>query len=198
MAYDRKDAFYQRAKREGYRSRAAYKLEEIQKRTHVLAGAQRVIDLGAWPGGWLQVAGAHLGAKGRIVGVDRVAIDLLPNRKIQLLCADVADPELPGRILALLDGRADLLLSDLASKLTGVAPRDEAAAAELAEHTLRVAAACLKSGGALVLKTFGGDGAEETRAALAAAYRKVRLIRLQATRKGSAEAYLVATGFRGT
>lgn len=198
MAYDRKDAFYERAKREGYRSRAAFKLEEIQKRTRVLARGQRVVDLGAWPGGWLQVIVEHVGAKGRIVGVDRVAIDPLPNREIGILCADVADPKLPESILPLLEGRADVVLSDLAPKLTGIAPRDEAAALELAEHTLRVATACLKTGGALVLKTFGGSEAEETRAALAASYRKVRRLGLEATRKGSSELYLVATGFRGT
>ncbi len=197
MAYDRKDSFYERAKREGYRSRAAFKLEEIQKRTRVLARGQRVVDLGAWPGGWLQVIAEHVGAKGRIVGVDRVAIDPLPNRAIRLLNADVSDPNLPASILALLEGQADVVLSDLAPKLTGIAPRDEAAAAELAAHTLRVAAACLKTGGAIVLKTFGGDEAEETRAALVTSHRKVRRIGLTATRKGSSELYLVATGFRG-
>jgi len=197
VAYDRKDSFYERAKREGYRSRAAFKLEEIQKRTRVLARGQRVVDLGAWPGGWLQIIAQHVGAKGRIVGVDRVAIDPLPNREIRLLCSDVTDPELPESILTLLEGRADVVLSDLAPKLTGIAPRDEAAAAELAEHTLRVAAACLKTGGSIVLKTFGGSEAEVTRAALAASHRKVRRIGLAATRKGSSELYLVATGFRG-
>ena len=198
MAYDRKDSFYERAKREGYRSRAAFKLDEIQKRTRVLARGQRVVDLGAWPGGWLQVIAEHVGGKGRVVGVDRVAIDPLPNRTIRLLCADVTDPELPEHILAQLGGPADVVLSDLAPKLTGIAPRDEAAAAELAECTLRVAAACSKPGSAIVLKTFGGSGAEETRAALATSHRKVRRIGLAATRKGSSELYLVATGFRGT
>jgi 23S rRNA (uridine2552-2'-O)-methyltransferase len=197
VAYERKDAFYKRAKREGYRSRAAFKLEEIQKRTRVLARGQRVLDLGAWPGGWLQVAAEHVGPRGTVLGVDVVAIDKLPEPQVRLLRADVAAPELPERARELLGGPADVVLSDVAPKLTGIAPRDEAQAAELAEHTLRVAAAVLRPGGALVTKTFGGADAETTRAALAQAYRSVRLIRLAATRKGSSELYLVATGFRG-
>jgi 23S rRNA (uridine2552-2'-O)-methyltransferase len=198
VVYERKDAFYKRAKREGYRSRAAFKLEEIQKRTRVLARGQRVLDLGAWPGGWLQVAAEHVGPKGTVLGVDVVAIEQLPEPQVRLLRADVAAPDLPDRVRDLLGGPADVVLSDVAPKLTGIAPRDEAQAAELAEHTLRVAAAVLRPGGALVIKTFGGSDAETTRRALEKAHRSVRLIRLAATRKGSSELYLVATGYRGT
>lgn len=197
MAYERKDGFYRRAKREGYRSRAAFKLAEIHKRTRVLARAQRILDLGAWPGGWLQVAAGHVGARGCVVGVDLAAIDPLADPRIQVLRADVADATLPAQIRTLLGGAADVVLSDLAPKLTGIAPRDEARAAELAEHTIRIAIACGRPGSALVVKTFGGAEAEETRAALAARYTAVRLIHLTATRKGSSELYLVATGLRG-
>jgi 23S rRNA (uridine2552-2'-O)-methyltransferase len=197
VAYERKDGFYRRAKREGYRSRAAFKLAEIHKRTRVLGRAERILDLGAWPGGWLQVAAEHVGARGRVVGVDLAAIDPLADPRIQVLRGDVADPALPARVQALLGGPADVVLSDLAPKLTGIAPRDEARAAELSEHTLRIAATCSRPGSALVVKTFGGAEAEDTRAALATRYTAVRLIHLAATRKGSSELYLVATGFRG-
>jgi len=197
MAYERKDAFYKRAKREGYRSRAAFKLAEIQRRTRVLARGQRVLDLGAWPGGWLQVAAEHVGRQGRVVGVDLAAIDALAEPHVEVLRADVAADDLPARARALLGGPADVVLSDLAPKLTGIAPRDDAAAAELAEHTLRIADAVLAPGGALVAKTFGGADGEAVRRALAERFRSVRLIRLEATRKGSSELYLVATGRRG-
>lgn len=195
--YERKDARYRQAKREGYRSRAAYKLLEIERRARLIRRGDVVIDLGAWPGGWLQVAAELVGPQGRVLGVDVAPIDPLPLPQVLVLHADVADADLPARALALLERPADLVLSDLAPKLTGIAPRDQARAAELAAHACRLAAATLRPGGALVLKTFGGAEAEETRAALAAAYMNVRRIGLAATRKGSSELYLAATGYRG-
>jgi 23S rRNA (uridine2552-2'-O)-methyltransferase len=195
--YERKDALYRRAKRAGYRSRAAYKLLELQRRTRLIRPGDAVIDLGAWPGGWLQVATELAGVRGRVVGIDVTPIEPLASPAVVLLHADVADPDLPERALAALGRRADVVLADLAPKLTGVAPRDAVRAGELAEHALRLAAATLRPGGALVLKTFGGAGATEARAALGKAYASVRLIGLSATRKGSSELYVVATGYRG-
>jgi 23S rRNA (uridine2552-2'-O)-methyltransferase len=195
--YERKDALYRRAKSEGYRSRAAYKLAELQRRTGVLRSADAVIDLGAWPGGWLQVAADLVGPRGLLLGVDVVTIDPLPSAQVLLLRADVAEEDLPARALDLLGRSADVVLSDLAPKLTGIAPRDAARAAELAEHTLRFAAKALRPGGALVMKTFGGAEGEAVRTVLRAAYARVRLVGLAATRKGSSELYLVATGYRG-
>jgi 23S rRNA (uridine2552-2'-O)-methyltransferase len=197
VAYERKDAFYQRAKREGYRSRAAYKLLEIQQRTRVLRPGQRVVDLGAWPGGWLQVAAALVGARGRVLGIDVAPVDPLPSSQVTLLCADVTDPELPAHVRRALQRPADVVLSDLAPKLTGVAPRDAARMAELGQHTLRIAGAVLRPGGSLVTKTLGGAEAEALRAELRRSYGSVRLVGLSSTRRGSSELYLVATGFRG-
>jgi len=195
--YERKDALYRRAKSEGYRSRAAYKLAELQRRTGVLRRGYAVIDLGAWPGGWLQVAADLVGPRGLLLGIDVVTIDSLPSAQVLLLRADVAEEDLPARALDLLGRSADVVLSDLAPKLTGIAPRDAARAAELAEHTLRFAAKTLRPGGALVMKTFGGAEGEAVRTVLRAAYARVRLVGLAATRKGSSELYLVATGYRG-
>jgi len=194
--YERKDALYQRAKREGYRSRAAYKLLELQRRTHILRRGDAVVDLGAWPGGWLQVAAEHVGPRGLVLGIDVATIEPLPLPEVRVLQADVADETLPVRALEVLGRPADVVLSDLAPKLTGVAPRDQAEAAALAEHALRFAAATLRLGGALVLKTFGGAEAEATRSALRRSYERVRLVALASTRKGSSELYLVATGYR--
>jgi 23S rRNA (uridine2552-2'-O)-methyltransferase len=198
VSYERKDAYYQRAKREGYRSRAAYKLEEIQRRARVLRAGQAVVDLGAWPGGWLQVAGAIVGARGVVVGVDVAEIAPLPLASVKLVHGDVGDPAIVAAIRELLGRPADVVLSDLAPKLSGIAPRDAARAEELAARALAAVDALLRPGGALVMKTFDGAGAEAVRAGVRARFASVRTIGLEATRKGSSERYLVATGFKGT
>jgi len=194
--YERKDALYRRAKVEGYRSRAAYKLLELQKRARVLRAGNAVIDLGAWPGGWLQVAGEIVGARGHVVGVDVAAMEPLGVDHVVTLQGDVGDAELPGRLLEELGRRADVVLCDVAPKLTGIGPRDLARSAELSEQAVRVADATLRPGGTLVMKTFGGADAAERRDALRRRYGNVRLIGLAATRKGSSEVYLVGTDFR--
>ncbi len=195
--YDRKDALYRRAKREGYRSRAAYKLLELQKRTRILRPRQAVVDLGAWPGGWLQIAAEVVGASGRVVGVDVAAIDPLPASQVVLLRGDVTDPECMAAVRAALGRPADVVLSDLAPKLSGIGPRDEARARELADAALGFAFATLATGGALVMKTLGGAAGEAVRETLRQRFGTVRQLGLESTRKGSSELYLVATGFRG-
>jgi 23S rRNA (uridine2552-2'-O)-methyltransferase len=194
--YERKDALHQRAKREGYRSRAAYKLLELQKRARILKRGHTVVDLGAWPGGWLQVAADLVGPSGRVVGIDRAEIAPLPLPQVTTVCADVTDPECAARILAVLGRKADVVLSDLAPKLTGIAPRDAAQSEALADATRAVTVALLAPGGTLVTKTLGGREGEATRAALRPLFASVRQLGLEATRKGSSELYLLATGFR--
>lgn len=194
--YDRKDALYQRAKREGYRSRAAYKLLELQTRGRVLRRGQVVVDLGAWPGGWLQVAAELVGPSGRVVGVDLAEIDPLPMPQIIVIRDDVSDPECATRVREVLGRKADVILSDLAPKLTGIGPRDAAQAATLAEATRTLAVSLLSPGGTLVTKTLGGREGELARAALKELFSGVRQLGLDATRKGSSELYLIATGFR--
>ena len=193
--YERKDALYRRAKSEGYRSRAAYKLSELQRRLRVLRAGDAVVDLGAWPGGWLQVAAELVGARGRVVGIDLVPLDPLPDSRILMLAADAGDPALPERVREMLGRPADIVLSDMAPKLTGIAPRDTARAAELLDVAHRFAAATLRPGGTLVAKTFGGAEMETSRAALRGAFRQVRLVGLESTRKGSSELYLVASDY---
>src|SRR5690606_21388418 len=126
VAYDRKDALYRRAKREGYRSRAAYKLEELQRTQRVLRRGQRVVDLGCWPGGWLQVAAAAVGPEGRVVGVDVAETEPLGLANVIAFRGDLGDPGLTDRILEALGGSAHVVLSDAAPKLTGVRATDRA------------------------------------------------------------------------
>ncbi len=194
--YERKDALHQRAKREGYRSRAAYKLLELQKRTRAVRRGDVVLDLGAWPGGWLQILAGLVGPTGRVVGVDVAAIDPLPAPQIALLRDDVTDPECAGRVADALGRPADVVLSDLAPKLTGIAPRDAAQSELLAAATRRIAASVLRPGGTLISKTLGGREGEAARAALETLFGSVRQLGLDSTRKGSSELYLVASRFK--
>ena len=127
VAYERADHYHQRAKREGYRSRAAYKLEEIQRAHGVLRPGQRVVDLGCWPGGWLQVAARVVGPRGRVVGVDLAAIEPpLDNANTIAFEGDITEAAVRKRILEELGGPADVLLSDAAPKLSGIRVADRA------------------------------------------------------------------------
>lgn len=195
--YDRKDALHQRAKREGYRSRAAYKLQELQRRARLLRRGHVVVDLGAWPGGWLQVAAELVGPSGRVIGVDMAAIDPLPSTNVIVMQDDVTNTACADRIATAAGGKVDVVLSDLAPKLTGIGPRDAARSEELADATRAIATRILKEGGAMVTKTLGGREGEAARAALKALFSAVWQVGLDATRKGSSELYVIATGYLG-
>ena len=193
--YKRKDAFYKKAKQAGYRSRAAYKLLELSHSFGLLRPGQRVIDLGAWPGGWLQVAAELVGPRGRVIGIDLVPIDPLKTDNVTLVQGDATDPDQQRRLLSLLDGPADILLSDMAPKLSGVRERDEAQAQELSRAAVGCTTRLLRPGGSLLLKAFMDSGYPALLAALRAGFATVKTTKPQATRKGSAETYIIASGF---
>lgn len=193
--YKRKDAFYKKAKQAGYRSRAAYKLLELSHSFGLLRPGQRVIDLGAWPGGWLQVAAELVGPRGRVIGIDLVPIDPLKTGNVTLVRGDATDPDQQRRLLSLLDGPADILLSDMAPKLSGVRERDEAQAQELSRAAVGCTTRLLRPGGTLLLKAFMDSGYPALLAALRAGFATVKTTKPQATRKGSAETYIIASGF---
>jgi 23S rRNA (uridine2552-2'-O)-methyltransferase len=193
--YRRKDAFYTRAKVVGYRSRAAFKLEQLTQRARLFRRGDRVIDVGAWPGGWLQVAAQHVGPTGKVIGIDLQRIEPLPDRTVVTVCGDVTSAAVQAHVHALCAGKADVVLSDLAPKLSGVKARDEAHAQALAECVLRFAAQVLKPDGKLVVKLFMSADLEDYLAQLRQLFRDVRTTRPEATRKGSAEVYALASGF---
>lgn len=196
--YDRKDAWYERAKREGYRSRAAYKLLEIQQKQRLLRRGQRVADLGCWPGGWLQVAAAAVGPEGRVVGVDLAAIEPpLELANVFTISADLADPSVPQRVLELLGGPAQVLLSDAAPKLTGVRDTDRAREEALLEQISALVPALLAPGGDLLLKLFDAPEADRVAKALGRRFARTQGTRPEASRKGTSERYLLARGFQG-
>ncbi|MCB9978045.1 MAG: RlmE family RNA methyltransferase [Rhodospirillales bacterium] len=186
------DPYVRRAQADGMRSRAAYKLLEIDQKTSLLRPGLRVVDLGAAPGGWSQVAAAR-GC--RIVAIDLLAMDPLPG--VDFIQMDFMEESAPEVLSAALGGPADLVLSDMAPNTTGHKATDHLRIMALVEAAADFAGQVLAPGGAFVAKVFQG-GAEHTLLAdLKRAFAKVQHIKPPASRKESAEQYLVATGFRG-
>ncbi|MBM4257774.1 MAG: RlmE family RNA methyltransferase [Deltaproteobacteria bacterium] len=196
MAYNRKDTFYQKAKQEGYRSRAAYKLLELHRELRIFRHGDRVIDLGSWPGGWVQVAASLVGNTGKVIGIDLVALDPLSLPNVTLMQGDATDPRQQEQLLALLGGQGDVLLSDMAPKLSGIRETDEAHATELCRTALACAPRLVRPGGTLLLKVFMGSEYKAFLAELREAFTAVKVTRPEATRKGSAETYVLATGLK--
>tara|TARA_B100001989_G_scaffold91931_2_gene63982 strand:+ start:3222 stop:3929 length:708 start_codon:yes stop_codon:yes gene_type:complete len=198
MAFVRKDHFHKKAKQAGLRSRAAYKLEELNKRFHLFKQNGKVLDLGAAPGGWMQVAAKAVGRHGRVVGIDRLEMDPLPFSQATILLGDLLDPIVQEQALKEMNGPADCVLSDMAPNITGIRLTDCARSHELAMIALNVARRCLRTGGAFVVKIFPGDDLEDFRKEMKHSFRKVRTTRPEATRKTSSEIYIIGTQFRGT
>ncbi|MGO9005207.1 MAG: RlmE family RNA methyltransferase [Beijerinckiaceae bacterium] len=192
------DPFVARAKREGYRSRAAYKLLEIDARYHFLKRGQKIIDLGAAPGGWSQVAAAASGAvegKGKVFGIDLLPIEPVPGVEFRIL--DFLDPEAPQILKDWLGGPADVLLSDMAANTTGHRKTDHLRIVGLVELAADFACETLSEGGAFLAKVFQGGTETELLARLKRDFTTVRHVKPQASRAGSSELYVLATGFRG-
>jgi len=188
--YNSRDRFYKKAKDQGLRARSAFKLDEIQRRFHVLKTGGRVLDLGAAPGGWCQIAAREVGPKGFVLGVDLESIPSLPG--VQTWVADAFAPELLARLRS--EGRApyDAVLSDLAPKTSGIHGVDEARSLELAGRALVLSMQVLKSTGFFVVKVFMGGDFEGFLKACKQAFREVRVVRPEASvARGSKEVYLV-------
>jgi 23S rRNA (uridine2552-2'-O)-methyltransferase len=196
--YQRKDHFHRRAQREGFRSRAAYKLTEIQKRHRLLRRGQRVLDLGCWPGGWLQVASEAVGPSGRVVGVDLAAVEPpIENANVVTMCADLTDPDTAPRLREALGGAADVLLSDAAPKLTGIRVTDRVREEAVLEAVEALLPKLLRAGGDLLLKVLEGPEAQAVERRIRRSFERARTLRPSATRRDSAERYLLARGHRG-
>jgi len=189
-----RDYYFRKAKEEGYRSRAAYKLLQINRRHKLIRGGDVVLDLGAAPGGWSQVAAKLVGPQGTVVAVDKVAMEPLPG--VTFVQGDLTAPDLAERIRALV-GTVDVVLSDAAPSTSGVRLRDHALSIGLAQAALRVARALLKPGGHLVVKAFEGEDFPAFLAEVRRHFRSVKPYSPPASRRESAEVYVVAKGFRG-
>ncbi len=195
--YDPKDFYYRKAKAEGLRARSAFKIEEIVRRHRLLAPGRAVLDLGAAPGGFLQVLADAVGERGVAVGVDLEPIRNLGRPWVRTGAVDLLAPDALARIRALHPGRFDLVASDMAPKTIGVKVTDEARSLELCRMALAVARGTLSPGGAFVTKVFMGGDFAAFRREVAAHFREVHVARPQATRESSYEVYVVGKGFRG-
>ena len=192
------DPYVAQAKRDGYRSRAAYKLIEIDKRYHILKSGQRIVDLGAAPGGWAQVAAAKVGVaagKGKIVGIDLLPIDPLAGVTFEVL--DFLSPDAPERLKAMLGGRADVVLSDMAANATGHKKTDHLRIMSLLELAVDFACEVLDDDGVFLAKVLQGGTEGELLRRLKTEFSAVHHVKPSASRAGSAELYVLAKGFRG-
>lgn len=193
------DPFVAQAKRDGYRSRAAYKLLELDERCALLRRGQRVIDLGAAPGGWAQVAARKVGSAegaGRVVGIDLLPIEPIPG--VDLLQLDFLAPEAPELLIERLGGPADVVMSDMAANATGHKKTDHLRIVGLAEAAVAFARSVLAPGGAFVAKVLQGGTEGELLADLKRDFALVRHVKPAASRSDSSELYVLATGFRGS
>jgi 23S rRNA (uridine2552-2'-O)-methyltransferase len=195
--YDPRDRFFRRAKAEGLRARSAFKIEEILRRHRLLGPGQAVLDLGAAPGGFLQVLAAAVGERGVAVGVDLEPIRNLGRAWVKTAVVDLLAPGAVDAIRALHDGRFDLVTSDMAPKTIGVKVTDEARSLDLARMALAVAGETLRLGGALVVKVFMGGDFPLFQKEMRARFDRVEVVRPEATRERSFEVYVVGRGFRG-
>lgn len=192
--YRPKDHYFQRAKQRGFRARSAFKLEELVERFALLRVGARVLDLGAAPGGFLQVVARAVGPTGLAVGVDLVPLRRFPEAWVRTGVVDVLADDAQAQVQALAPGPYDAVLSDMAPKTTGVRGTDEARSVRLAERALELSRALGKPGSSFVTKLFMGGDFGAFRARLREAYREVKVVRPEATRSASVEIYLVGLG----
>jgi 23S rRNA (uridine2552-2'-O)-methyltransferase len=189
------DPYVARAKREGYRSRAAFKLIEIDDKHRILKPGARVVDLGAAPGGWCQVAAQRIGQKGRIVAIDLLEIE--PIAGVEFMQLDFTDNSAPDTLKAMLGGPADVVLSDMAANTTGHRKTDHIKIVALVEMAAEFAREVLSPGGAFLAKVIQGGTEASLLAILKKDFASVKHVKPAASRADSAELYLLATGFRG-
>lgn len=190
------DPYVVRAKREGFRSRSAFKLAEIDDKHRLLTPGALVVDLGAAPGGWSQVARKRVGAHGRVVAID--VLEMVPVAGVEFLHMDFLDPQAPERLKAVLGGPADVVLSDMAANTTGHRATDHLRTMALVEAAAQFAREVLKPGGSFLAKVIQGGTERVLLAALKRKFAIVKHVKPPASRADSAELYLLAMGFRGS
>lgn len=193
------DPYVARAKLEGYRSRAAFKLIEIDERYHLLHPGQKIVDLGAAPGGWSQVAAQKTGSRdgrGRVIGID--LLDIAPLPGVEFRKMDFLDSAAPAHLKEWLGGKADVVLSDMAANATGHRKTDHLRIVGLIELAADFACEILAPGGSFLAKVFQGGTEGTVLARLKRDFATVRHVKPKASRAGSAELYVLASGFRGS
>ncbi|WP_428481689.1 RlmE family RNA methyltransferase [Pyruvatibacter mobilis] len=193
------DPYVAAARRDGYRSRAAYKLAEIDEKYHILKPGYRVVDLGAAPGGWTQIAVKRTGVEtnrgGHVIGIDLLPIETIPGAT--LLEGDFMADDAPDRLKAEMGGPADVVMSDMAASATGHKATDHLRIMHLCELALEFAIEVLKPGGSFLAKVLQGGAEKDLMDMLRTNFKVVRHVKPKASRADSAEMYVLATGFKG-
>lgn len=193
QAERKREYYYRKAKKENYRSRAAYKLKQINERFEVIRVGDRVVDLGASPGGWSQVAAERVGTAGKVVSSDIKRMRRIEN--VEFVYGDIRETKTIEEILAKLGGAADVVISDMAPNISGNYSLDHACSIELSEYALEFAKRALREGGRMVVKVFEGDLYPEYLAKLKKNFRSVKGHCPAASRPSSSEIYVIAKGF---
>jgi 23S rRNA (uridine2552-2'-O)-methyltransferase len=189
------DPYVRKAQALGFRSRAAFKLQEIDRKERLLRPGMRVVDLGAAPGGWAQVAAERVGPKGAVIAVDLLGIEAIPG--VQVLEGDFLDPDIQRRLeTALGADKADLVLSDMSPNISGIASADQARAETLVRAALDFCRARLKPGGAFLVKVFQGEAFDGIVRDMRRSFRDVKIAKPSASRAESREMYLIARGLK--
>jgi 23S rRNA (uridine2552-2'-O)-methyltransferase len=197
MSYNPRDRYYKKAKQEGYRSRAAYKLLQLQQRFRLIRPGDVIVDLGAAPGGWLQVAAKLAGQTGKVIGIDLQPIDAFGELNILVLQGDITAAETPKKIAEFACGKVHCVLSDLSPRLSGIRDADTARCLELNRTALALATVLLRPGGSLLVKSFVSEELQTFTLELKKHFDSVQRTRPEATRQGSSEFYYFAKGFHG-
>jgi 23S rRNA (uridine2552-2'-O)-methyltransferase len=191
----KKDYYRKLAKDKGYRSRSAYKLEQMNDSYHIFRPSDRVIDLGCAPGGWLQITCKEVGSSGKVVGIDLQEVK--PIEGATILRHDIGDHSIVERILTVLNSKADVVLSDLAPNISGIWEIDHARQISLARSAFAVAGKVLRKGGVAIFKVFEGELLNEFKIELKNNFDRVLLSKPDASRQKSSELYLVCLKFKG-
>jgi len=190
------DPYVKQAQKEGYRSRSAYKLIELNEKDKLIRPGMRILDLGSAPGGWSQVAGKLVGSKGRVLATDILPMDGLAN--VDFIQGDFTNDNIVEQLLGWLGGgRFDLIISDIAPNITGISSADQASSIHFLELALDTVCKALKPGATFVAKMFQGAGSDQYLKELRSHFDKVSIRKPAASRKESREVYLVAKGFKG-
>jgi len=192
----RKDYFYLKAKEEDYRSRASYKLIQTTRKFQFIKPRDVVVDLGAAPGGWLQVARKIVGAKGFVLGVDLINIKPLECANVVTIVGDIIEPETVDRIAAILPRKADIVISDVSPHVSGIWEVDHARQVDLANKSLQIASSVLKGDGNFFVKVFQGELFNSFLNSVKKSFTDVKVIKPRASRKESAEIYVLGLGFK--
>ncbi len=193
----KRDPYFILSKKEGYRSRASYKLKQILDEYRVIRTGDVVLDIGCAPGGWLQVASEAAGETGLVIGVDIKEVEHLELDNAKTIVLNVFDEDFVERVLKESKSRFDTILSDLSPNMSGIYELDHARQIEMVERVLELSRNLLKTGGSMVIKVFEGEGSDRVYRKVSKLFRFVKRFKPKASRKGSSEFYLVAKFFKG-